>query len=618
MVDYFFICDTGSTDTTQEIARDFLKTRKGKLFIEEWQNFGYNRTKSFEFAQDYLKRKVKDLDLKETYGVLLDADMKLVQGTLKEQNLTDIGYSLLQMNGPLEYYNARIIRMDHPWKCTGVTHEYWDAPCTKLAKEVGYIADYNDGGCKHDKFERDARLLEKGLKDEPENVRYMFYLAQTYKCSGKQKEAIQMYKKRIKAGGWDEEIWYSYYMIGECHHTLKNFAKFEYYMQMAHMFRPSRTESIHKLIKFFREVGHCYKAYQYIQVAKSVAFPKDDVLFVEGDVYRGLVDYETSIVEFYIHPEKCLQTTIEYLLKLPHFMENCISNLKFSVKRIESMGAKVVIPQLFDTSFRPSALSVLDFPYANVRFVNYVPPKDGNYVTPDGSPIQTKNAYFNFQTNEIFEMKEEEVEKHDSPVKGLEDLRLYKKDDKQYFTATSFKEYSKDRICIVHGEYDVENKLLKNCVAIDSPTKSNCEKNWVAVPGTSDFIYSWHPLRIGTIKNSKIIITKEISTPPFFAALRGSASPMEWNGKWLTIVHFVEYCQPRKYYHCFVELNKYYIPLRISLPFLFKESGIEYCLSTRMIDSKVIECYVSFIDADLHALRISTNHLKWVSINNTT
>ena len=27
------------------------------------------------------------------------------------------------------------------------------------------------------------------------------------------KDAIKLYKKRIQIGGWDEEVWYSYYMI---------------------------------------------------------------------------------------------------------------------------------------------------------------------------------------------------------------------------------------------------------------------------------------------------------------------------------------------------------------------------------------------------------------------
>lgn len=37
-----------------------------------------------------------------------------------------------------------------------------------------WIDDRGDGGCKSDKFERDARLLAQGLNEEPNNVRYMF------------------------------------------------------------------------------------------------------------------------------------------------------------------------------------------------------------------------------------------------------------------------------------------------------------------------------------------------------------------------------------------------------------------------------------------------------------
>lgn len=40
--------------------------------------------------------------------------------------------------------------------------------------------DWEDGGCKADKSERDIRLLTQGTRDEPDNVRYFFYLAHSY------------------------------------------------------------------------------------------------------------------------------------------------------------------------------------------------------------------------------------------------------------------------------------------------------------------------------------------------------------------------------------------------------------------------------------------------------
>ena len=609
IVDCFCICDTGSTDSTQEVAKEFLKTRTGCLTIEPWQNFGYNRTISFVNAQKYVKE--LDWNLKETYGILLDADMMFVPGKLKEQKLGSIGYKIIQKNANLEYYNTRIIRMDHPWKCLGVTHEYWDGQTDNLEKDVCFIDDRDDGGCKHDKFERDAKLLEDGLIKEPENVRYMFYLAQTYKCVGRCADAIAMYKRRIKAGGWQEELWNSYYSIGECYLKLKNISKFEDWMQRAHAYRPCRTESIYSLAKYFREVGQHYKSYHYIKIGLLTPFPKDDVLFIEANVYRGLFNYECSIVEFYIHPERCLRTTIDYMLKLGHFQDNCVSNLKFSVKAIPSRIKKLDIQNPFD-NYRPSAISVLNYPFANVRFVNYLPPLDGGYRTIDGSPIQTLNAYVNLETGETIPMKDQKSP-FESQVRGIEDLRIYESDGKSYFTATSFKEYIENSISIVTGTYNLETHSLENVRGINSPTNSNCEKNWIHIPNTDHFIYSWSPLRVGKIHNDKFYFFKEQQTPPIFSCFRGSAPPIEYDGIWLTLVHFVEYSTPRRYYHCFVKLTKDYNPISISLPFFFRKNTIEYCISVIQKDGG-LSCFTSLNDCDPHEIIIQYADLEWLNV----
>lgn len=613
VVDCFCICDTGSTDSTQEVAKEFLKTRTGCLTIEPWQNFGHNRTVSFVNAQTYVKE--LGWNLEETYGILLDADMMFVPGKLRQQKLGAIGYKIIQKNANLEYYNTRIIRMDYAWKCLGVTHEYWDGPSDNLEKDVCFIDDRDDGGCKHDKFERDAKLLEDGLAKEPENVRYMFYLAQTYKCVGRFADAITMYKKRIKAGGWAEEIWNAHYSIGDCYLKLKNIPKFEEWMQKAHAYRPCRTESIYSLAKYFREVGQHYKSYHYIKIGVSVPFPKDDVLFIESDVYRGLFNYECSIVEYYIHHDRCLRTTIDYMLKLRHFQDNCVSNLKFSVKPLkDATYNKLDLPSPFGQVFTPSAISLCDYPMANVRYVNYKIQPDGSYVMPNGIVV-TKNAYVNLETNE-FSIMEEPLVNFETHIRGLEDLRLYKNPNgKLCFTATSFKQFIHDKISIVHGEYDLETKSYKNYEGVQSPSNSDCEKNWVNVPGTDDFIYSWSPLRVGKIRNDKFLYSKEISTPPLFSLFRGSASPIEVNGRWLVLVHFVEYCQPRKYYHCFVELEKEsYTVLRVSLPFVFQHIGIEYCISGRLVEDS-LEYYFSSWDKDPSKVEFKVSTIEWVNLD---
>ena len=454
-VDCFCICDTGSTDNSLEIAKEFLKTHKGCLTYEPWKNFGHNRTVSFQNAQTYIKQALK-WDLLKTYGLLLDADMLFVNKTLKEQTLNAIGYKIIQLNGSLEYYNCRIIRMDFPWKCVSVTHEYWDGPTQNLSKDICFIDDKNDGGCKHDKFERDQKLLEKGLIDEPTNVRYMFYLAQTYKCMNKHEDAIKMYKKRIKAGGWHEEIWYSMYSVGDSYLKMKNVFKFEAWMQLAFQFHPKRTESLYKLAEFFRLNGIHYKAYHYANIGDKIPFPKDDVLFIESDVYNGKFLYEKTILDYYVNQDKKigLRDCTNYLLKCGNFIQNVVSNLKFYARPISTDIKKLELPNVFGDDFTPSAISLHSYPYANIRYVNYKIQPNGSYVMPNGIVV-TKNAYVNLETNESYGM-EEPLVNFETHIKGLEDLRLYANPNgKLYFTATSFKQFIQDKISIVHGEYDI-------------------------------------------------------------------------------------------------------------------------------------------------------------------
>lgn len=106
VVDYYCIADTGSTDSSVQIATEFLKTHKGCINIDPWKNFGHNRTISFVKARQYLQ--TTDCDLSTTYGLLLDADMVFVPGKLRRLTLNANGYKMIQKNGGLEYMNARL------------------------------------------------------------------------------------------------------------------------------------------------------------------------------------------------------------------------------------------------------------------------------------------------------------------------------------------------------------------------------------------------------------------------------------------------------------------------------------------------------------------------------
>ena len=608
VVDAFAICDTGSTDKTCEIADEFLNTRVGCLSKTTWKNFGHNRTLSFVAAQTFVRDQLK-WDLKDTYGLLLDADMVFVPGTLREQVLTEIGYTMVQCGGDIEYPNCRLVRMDHNWVCRGVTHEYWDGPTSPLKKSVCHIDDRNDGGCKSDKFERDQRLLEEGLRDEPANVRYMFYLAQTYNSLRNFKDAIAMYKKRIGAGGWEEEVWFSHYMIGNAYRELGNLPKFEEWMLRAYERRPSRAEPVYALTKYFRENAQHYKAYHYAKLGRGIP-PSTDSLFVEVNVYNGLFDYEMSILDYYVSKkEDGVRSSWKALLRTPMHQYNILSNLIFYATPLKGTAVrKLDLPELFGPEFRTSAISLVQHPYANVRYVNYWI-ENGEYKTPRNEAVQTKNAYMNIETGKGFIRMDDSTvglaTRPDARVRGLEDVRV----TGDRFTATVADR--SEGVRVLYGRYRPD--AYEDCRLLKSPRNRECEKNWLAIPGTTKMIYDWHPLQIGEIQGDTLVLGTEYTTPPLFSLFRGSAPPIQMNDGWWVLVHFVEYSKPRKYYHAIVELDKDYRPTRVSLPFVFQSASIEYCISFRVC-SEDLEFYVSFQDKDSSQVRVPRTSLEWMSV----
>lgn len=624
LVDAFCISDTGSTDNTREIAKDFLSTRKGCVSITEWQNFGYNRTASFVAARDYLRDKL-EWDLKECYGLLLDADMVFVPGKLREQNLTEIGYTIIQAAGTLEYPNCRLIRMDYGWNCLGVTHEYWDGPTVPLSKDICYIDDKNDGGCKSDKFERDARLLEKGLEDDPKNVRYMFYLAQTYNSLGRWEDCIKMYKKRIAAGGWFEEVWYSHYMIGQTYLILNDPIKFEEWMLKATKLHPGRAEPYYKLARYFREKSEHYKAYYYVLKGKAIP-ESNDSLFVEKSVYRGLFDYEATILMYYLKMPKIegLRESMYYLMNKTENLQNVYQNMGFYIEPVsKTVQSHPVLHDAWGHDYHPTSICVFDYKgrqFHNVRFVNYVINQNtGSYMMKDGyysenHKVRTQNLLWCPTFHQ--KMKDDTVglPRLDKHIVGLEDVRVYtNKSGELCFTATTV-EYS-EKIRILHGKYNIETFSYSDCKVLESPTNAGCEKNWIPVNNTDDVIYRWHPLEIGVIQGNELKIHTKHTTPWFFQHLRGSAIPLRVVDELWCLVHFVEYSTPRKYFHCFVSLDaNTYKPKAISLPFVFRSNTIEYCIGCSLNDKKNIECIFSTMDDNPCITEFSPSQIEWLRI----
>ena len=635
IIDSYCICDTGSTDDTVKIIEEYFKKngKPGKVITESFKDFGYNRTHSL------LACKGEPL---ADYILLMDADMILEKGT--DFNLEDFknglnknpAHYILQGSPKMSYKNVRIIKNNIGATYWGVTHEYVKMPprseYSSIEKNILFINDVGDGGAKSDKFERDIRLLLKGLEDEPNNDRYTFYLANSYRENGQREKAIETYKKRIEIGGWIEEIWESYYNIGKCHMILGEPEKAIATWLEGYDKFPKRLENIYEIIAYYRTQSKHRLVYEFYKIAKkrlgeivsldskrTVGISDSlDHLFMQNDVYDYKIDYEFTISGYYYNPEKINITDLcMKVLAVPSIEESIIKNMMANYKfyapklvaweDIDMTGTSWLLPPDFynvmniePTIHRDFSKSTPTFCHldegkktiVNVRHVNYKIGENGEYINKDR--IITKNmiTVYNNSARTIEKEFEMNYDKElDGLYIGLEDVRFIEHKNEIHFTANRGLEPG--LMCVEYGKIDVDTQTTTSHVIIKTDGIKNIEKNWVLYE-TADrdalrIVYNWYPMTTyGIGADGKSLINKKTAeTPVFFKHLRGStngirvclgSSNCEASETWF-LCHAVSYEDRRYYYHIIVAIDAETGNVtRWSKFFTFEGKPVEYAL----------------------------------------
>ena len=626
LIDTYCICDTGSTDNTIEIIKAFFDdvNIKGKIVEEPFRDFGYNR--SFSLNQCH---GMENAD----YILLLDADMMLeIDKKLSVQDFKNHmdkdAYYLLQGNEKFHYQNIRIVKNTGKYTYWGVTHEYIVLPentsVYNIPKTMMFINDIGDGGAKTDKFIRDIKLLKQGLHDNPNNDRYTFYLANSYKDSGQFLEAIDIYKKRIELKGWKQEVWYSYYSIGLCYKELNDMKSAVYYWLEGYNYLPGRIENLYELMNYYRVKTQYALVDVFYNLAKKSrdTIHETDQLFFKKDIYDYKIDYEFSIAGFYSNQDKInmnevFMRVLNYPVEKSTFT-NTISNFKYYTTSLSDMKIQdtynikllnnhdsflTKYPHMFNSTpsicYDNNKLKV----YTNTRIVNYFIDENGNYkyknkegVITNNEPIITKNIFTVYSINDGNWIKETEFElkyntKYDGVYVGLEDIRLLSNRRGICFNANRGVSYGK--IKIETGIVSVESQQIVSTLVYKEDSR-DVEKNWVLFNNVSQqvkVIYNWFPLTIGeyvyseyvyneTIDdNSSFITTNTIQTPVIFKYVRGSTNGVTIDNEIWFITHLVNAESKRYYYHMFVVMDiETYKIKRYSVPFTFEKKNIEYTL----------------------------------------
>jgi len=241
---------------------------------------------------------------------MIDAD-DYVEGKLPVEKLVGHeGYAVLMGRMDFSWWRTQIFKSGCGWKYYGVLHEYPALTEQRQPTIDRLVGDYrvvartvggrNQNITPVEKYKKDAEILEKALIDEPENVRYQFYLAQSYFDSQQWEKAEQAYVKRVEMGGWPEEIYYSIYRIGITRALQnKNWVEIQQAFLDAYNARPNRAEPLYQIARIYRLNGKPALGYVFAKMAAEIPYPKDDILFIDNDVYRyGILD-EIGSTAFY-------------------------------------------------------------------------------------------------------------------------------------------------------------------------------------------------------------------------------------------------------------------------------------------------------------------------------
>lgn len=314
IIDTYCILDTGSTDNTVKIIKDFYEKAgiDGEVHLGDWKGFGPSRTESLELCNGKMDY-ILVIDADDLMGFPKDAKRFLLNFL---HSVRPNSCNIQIRRGTLEYERTQLFKANDNWKYVGILHEYPTNGNPKniiirLPNEI-YMVGRTIGARSREegnKYKKDADALLAALQTEPENERYVFYLAQSYRDCGMMAEAVEWYTKRFNMGKWVEEQYISAL-------NLARITGSKEWAWKAHELSPIRSESLVAYLshcRMRREINH--ETLSIALYASSIPKPSANVLFLELDTYEWRVWDEVAMIAIFLGKKDIAKMACTKLLK---------------------------------------------------------------------------------------------------------------------------------------------------------------------------------------------------------------------------------------------------------------------------------------------------------------
>lgn len=339
--DSLVVFDTGSTDETIQILKDFSEESGIPLRLKEGEfvDFSTSRNVSLDFADTF--EDITNLLLMDVNDELRGGDY-LRNFAISQINTESTGYLVAQewWSGQYDkYYNMRFVKAREGWRYRGSVHEWLKNTKAEEGKEPPVVRIPSDSVLYQDRtqdddksgkrFVRDKKLLLADHKTDPTEPRTLFYLAQTCSCLNDLEDCLYFYKLRINLEGFQEEKFHAYLRAGEVSEKLNH----EWYDCMSWYMKAfehsQRVEPLLKIAEYYRRKNNWLLAFTFVDLACKLKYPDQCILFVDKHSYDYKRWHIMGIVAYYAGFYKEGKIACEKAIECGLNSELDTNNLKF-------------------------------------------------------------------------------------------------------------------------------------------------------------------------------------------------------------------------------------------------------------------------------------------------
>lgn len=308
IADHVTLVDTGSTDGSQDLARELGKKHNIPTDV-------YDRSfDSFCNSRNFAMQQAKD---KTTMSMWIDIDeeLQIDPKIFDKQKLDKDIYMFTTYINNTKYTRNELWSNKKDFKWIGPVHEFivpFDDEVAKtltsdLCQGLSIKVNFDGNSWKENtdvnkKYKNHAKILEDFIDYEDRDPRWVFYCAQSWHDSAtipnnkkendeRLRRSLKYYQERVSMlGGYYEERYYAQYRVGTIMRILEYpFTAVKEALLKAYNIDNTRGEPIRMIIEHYQVLGEWNLAYLYSKMAvntfhKMNPYPKR-VLFVDEPFY---------------------------------------------------------------------------------------------------------------------------------------------------------------------------------------------------------------------------------------------------------------------------------------------------------------------------------------------